>query len=115
MAATEMQWETNGGGQVTFHIRRIGQSFEVDLTSYGLADRHDRFMIRPGSGAIYTAISAVMEDQRRISLHAPDEPPRGTWTTLWFADDQREGLYEDVVVQGDLDLIYDYVIAQIGR
>ena len=72
-----MQWETNGGGQVTFNIARNGQDYDVHVTSLQFEKRDERFTITPESAAVYRAVTAVMQDQGSISLHAPDEPPRG--------------------------------------
>lgn len=113
IAATEMGWETGGGGQVTFIVRRNGQAYDMHVTSYHFSPRDDRFTIVPGSGAVYQAIAAVMQDQGTIRLHAPDEPPRGTWTTLQFSDGERTSTFKDVVVEGDLKTIYDHVVGQI--
>ena len=33
IAADKMQWDTNGGGQVTFSIARNGQDYDVHVTS----------------------------------------------------------------------------------
>jgi WD40 repeat protein len=78
IAANEMQWDTSGGGQVTFSIARNGQDYDVHVTSLQFAKRDERLTITPEAAAVYRAITAVPQDQGSISLHAPDEPPRGS-------------------------------------
>ncbi len=109
-----MQWETTGGGAVTFSVDRNGQDYNVHVTSYQAKDRDDRFTITAESGAVYQAISAVMQDQGMISVNAPGGPPTGSWTTLRFSDGERASAFEDVIVEDDLRVIFDYVVAQIG-
>ena len=114
IAANEMQWDTSGGGQVTFSIARNGQDYDVHVTSLQFEKHDERFTITPEAAAVYRAITAVMQDQGSISLHAPDEPPRGSWTTLQFSDGGRVSVFEDAAVfEGDLSTIYEYVITRI--
>ena len=113
ITASEMQWETIGGGQVTFGVKRDGQSYDVHVTSLRFKNRDDRFRITAESGPVYRAIAAVMQDQRTIGLHALNEPPRGSWTTLRFSDGERASTFKDVIVEGDLKIIYDYMVKQI--
>jgi hypothetical protein len=114
--ADEMQWETNGAGQITFSVRRNGSGFDVQVTSYGYDDRDDRFTITPDAGEVYAALARVMRDQRRVrrnvSLPGLTE---GTWTTLQFSDGKHTRTVEDVMAwaEGDAKVIYDYVTAQI--
>ncbi len=141
--ADEMQWETNGAGQITFSVRRNGSGFDVQVTSYGYDDRDDRFTITPDTGEVYAALARVMRDQRRVrrSLSLPGLNV-GTWTTLQFSDGEHTigiqvmfrdvgarsprpyitkhylNIYrtvEDVMAwaEGDPKVIYDYVTAQI--
>jgi hypothetical protein len=115
IAANEMQWETNGGGQVTFSVERNGQEYDVHVISLQFEKRDERFTITPESGEVYRALSAVMQDQRSIDLNDPGGPPSGSWTTLRFSDGVRESVFKDAVVFGnDLSIIYDYVVARVG-
>ena len=108
IAANEMQWDTSGGGQVTFTITRNGQAYDVHVTSYEFKDRDERFTVTAESSAVYRALAAVTQDQGSISLHAPDEPPRGSWTTLQFSDGERDSVFEDAeVFEGDLSTILE--------
>jgi len=107
-----MQWDTNGGGQVTFSVTRNGLTYDVHVTSFQFKDRDDRFAIPAESGAVLEAISALMQDQSRIRLHTTNEP-RGSWTTLGFSDGPSSSTYKDVITEGDIGLIYDYVVAQV--
>ena len=113
IAANEMQWETNGGGQVTFSIARNGQDYGVHVTSLQFEKRDERFTITPEAAAVYRAITAAMQDQGSIGSNAPGGPPSGSWTTLRFSDGEHASVFEDVVGYSDLKIIYDYVIAQI--
>jgi hypothetical protein len=108
----EMRWETSGGGQITFVVTRNGPSFDVAVSSYQFEDRRQRFMITPESGEVYRAISAVMQGQGKIRVHTSNEP-RGSWTTLEFSDGEHADTFEDVITDGDLRFIYDYVTAQL--
>jgi hypothetical protein len=110
--AGEMRWETSGGGQITFVVTRNGPSFDVAVSSYQFEDRQQRFMITPESGEVYRAISAVMQGQGKIRVHTSNEP-RGSWTTLEFSDGEHADTFEDVITDGDLRFIYDYVTAQL--
>lgn len=74
--------------------------------------RHEDFHSEE-SDAVHRALSAVMQNQGSIGLHAPDGPPRGSWTTLRFSDGERTSIFKDVV-DGELKTIYDYVATQIG-
>jgi hypothetical protein len=113
IAANEMQWDTRGGGQVTFSIARNGQDYDVHVTSLHFEKRDERFTITPESAAVYRAITAVMQDQGSIGSNAPGGPPSGSWTTLRFSDGEQASVFEDVVGYSDLKIIYEYVIAQI--
>lgn len=114
--ADEMQWETNGGGQITFSVRRNDPGFDVQVTSYRYDDRDDRFTITPDAGEVYSALVRVMRNQRKVrrSISIPGLTT-GTWTTLQFSDGKHTRTVEDVVLwaQGDAKVIYDYVTAQI--
>jgi hypothetical protein len=108
----EMRWETSGGGQITFVVTRNGPIFDVAVSSYQFEDRQQRFMITPESGEVYRAISAVMRGQGNIRVHTSNEP-RGSWTTLEFSDGEHADTFEDVITDGDLRFIYNYVVAQL--
>jgi hypothetical protein len=54
-----------------------------------------------------------MQDQSAIELMNSDAPT-GSWTTLQFSDGERSTTLKDVIVDGDLSTIYDYVVAQIA-
>jgi len=112
MLADEMQWQTDGGGAVTFRVRRNGPNFDVDVTSYERQERKDRFTITADSGEVYRALSDVMRDQGRIRLHLSDEPT-GSWTTLRFSDGEHSVTFKDMTGEGDLRVIYDSIVAQI--
>jgi hypothetical protein len=114
--ADKMLWETGGGGQITFSLRRNGSGFDVQVTSYGYDDRDDRFTITPDAGEVYSALARVMQDQRQIRRHKPlPGETTGTWTTLQFSDVEHTTTVEDVMAwaEGDAKVIYDYVAAQI--
>jgi hypothetical protein len=114
--ADEMLWETSGGGQVTFSVRRNDSGFDVHVTSYGYDDHDDRFAITPDAGEVYSALVRVMQDQRRIRRHKPlPGETTGTWTKLQFSDGEHTTTVEDVMVwaEGDAKVIYDFVTAQI--
>jgi hypothetical protein len=110
--ANEMYWETSGGGQIMFAVTRSGPNYDVAVSSYQFEDRENRFTITADSGDFYGALSDVMRDQGGIRLVRSDAPG-GSWTTLRFSDSQDSSTYKDVIVEGDLRIIYDYVVAQI--
>ena len=111
-AAKEMQWETSGGGQITFSVSRNGQDYDVHVTSYQFEDREVRFAISADSGEVYGALSDVMQDQGGIRMDRSGAPS-GSWTTLRFSNGQHSTSYKDVIVEGDLRIIYDYVVEQL--
>jgi hypothetical protein len=110
--ASDMHWETSGGGQLTFRVTGNGPNYDVAVSSYQFEDRENRFTITADSGEVYGALSDVMRDQGGIRLDRSDAPG-GSWTTLRFSDSQDSNTYKDVIVEGDLRIIYDYVVAQI--
>jgi hypothetical protein len=110
--ANEMHWETNGGGQITFSVARNGQDYDVYVNSYQFEDREVRFAISTESGEVFEALSGVMHDQEGIDLDRSGAPS-GSWTTLRFSDGEHSSTYKDVDVEGDLRIIYDYVVGQI--
>ncbi len=115
IAANVLNWETNGGGQITFSVTRNGKEYDVLVTDYQFKHREERFTITAEAGPVHGAISRIMQDQGSIGLYAPDGPPRGSWTTLKFSDGTQSSTYKDAIVISyrDLNMIYDYVVAQI--
>jgi uncharacterized protein len=112
ITANEMRWDTNGGGQITFRVTRNGPNYDVAVSSYGFADRDDRFTIAPEASAAHRAIAAVMQDQGGIRLDTSNAPT-GSWTTLEFRQDEHSTTFKNVMMDGNLRMIYDYVAAQL--
>ena len=110
--AEHVQWKTDGGGQITFTINRNGSNYAVQVSSYAFEDRNDRFLIATESGPVFAALSRVMQGQGKFHLNDSDAPT-GSWTTLQFSDGEESITFDDVIVDGDLVLIYDYIVAQI--
>jgi len=110
--AEQMQWETDGGGQITFTINRNGSNYDVHVSSYAFEDRDDRLLISPESDPVYGALSRVMLSQDKIHLSDSDAPA-GSWTKLQFSHGVGSSILDDVIVEGDLAVIYDYIVAQI--
>jgi hypothetical protein len=110
--AEHMQWKTDGGGQIAFTINRDGSNYTVYVSSYAFEDRSDRFLITTDTGPVFAALSRVMQDQGKFHLNDSDAPT-GSWTTLQFSDGEETITFDDVIVDGDLALIYDYIVAQI--
>lgn len=115
ITANVMNWETNGGGQITFSITQNGDVYDVLVTSRQFKHREERFTITVEAGPVYEALSRIMQDQGSIGSYAPDGPPRGSWTTLKFSDGAQSSTYKDAIVISyrDLNMIYEYVVAQI--
>jgi hypothetical protein len=112
IAASEMLWNTQGGGQATFSIAKRGVDYDVHATAFQFEPVDERFTVTTESGEVYTAISNVMQDQSAIELMNSDAPT-GSWTTLQFSHGERSTTLKDVIVDGDLRTTYNYVVAQI--
>jgi uncharacterized protein len=112
ITASEMRWDTNGGGQITFRVTRNGPDYDVAVNSYRFEDRHDRFTIDAESSAVYQALLVVMQDQDGILLDTSNAPT-GSWTTLEFSDGEYSTTFKNVLTDGGLRIIYDYVVAQL--
>jgi fermentation-respiration switch protein FrsA (DUF1100 family) len=107
-----MRWVTDGGGQIAFDITQDVQSYDVGVSSYQFEDHKDRFTITAESGAVYQAITNVMRNPGRVRLNT-SKAPTGSWTTLQFGQGAQSKTYKDVILDDDLRLIYDYVVAQL--
>ncbi len=107
----EMIWETSGGGELWFTVKRKGVDFTISVESYSYESIDKIILLTDNDPDVYDLVNDIFDQV----LHLDDytftpQGTTGTWTTITLIyGDNSEVEFNNIRSWDDLSLLYHYV------
>ncbi len=108
---TSIVFETRGGGDILFDVKKISNQFLVNVNRYNFSDTTMSFYVSSRDIDEYNILQKLFLDPAYIKEFV-NKPlgPTGSWSSIILIFGSKIMEIDDIVVEKELLILYEYIV-----